>query len=126
MQAMASESQLTRMRRSLKMFRLALWLLFCAIIPLAFAAVLLGLESMAYLVEAGLVLFLCFCMVEVRGFLGYSKAVALFLFVCLPPVWLGLTFLTYFRFARRVKVLVLNGARPVSANDEIVASHSAK
>ena len=116
MQAQATELQLARIQRTLRTFRVALWLPFCAIIPLAILAVLSGLEWVGYLVELGLVVFLFFCMAEARGFLGRSRGAAFFFFVVLGPVWWVITFLTYFRFKRRVSVLVLNGARPTSAH----------
>jgi phage FluMu protein Com len=117
MQARVTELQLARMQKTLRTYRVALWLPFCAIIPLAivgvlFALVLPGLEIAAYLVEGGLVVFLFLCMMEARGFLGYSKGMALALFCFLAPVWWLVTFSTYFHLKRRVSFLVMNGTRP--------------
>lgn len=108
MQKRASGLQLARMQKSLRVFRLALWLPFIAIIPLAFGAVLAGVGNWAYLVEIGLVVFLFFCMMEARGFLGHSKGAALLFFLGFQPIWWVMTFSTYFRLKRRIRLLVLN------------------
>ena len=124
MQAHATAAQLTRIQGSLKRLRIALWLHFCAIIPLSLLVVLSGQEDLAYLqlVPAA---FLLLCMMDASGVLGESKAVAFFS-VVIPPVWWVVAFLRYSCLKKRVSVLTSSGDRSATEGQESRGQHYAR
>jgi hypothetical protein len=122
MQVQATASQLARMQKTLKRFRLALWVYACAVVPVISLAVVANVlrSEQAYLVASFLLLglssFVLFVMMDARSLLGYSRGWAFVCFIALGLIWLGMTIWNYFRFKRLTCELTLKGARLDSAD----------
>lgn len=110
-QASVTEPQMLRMKRAMQRYRIALWLPFCAIIPLALWATSFEWGSFAYLVELGLIAFLFLCMMEARGMLGCSRMTAFVFFIAFPPVWWWMAFSNYFQLKTRLSMLAQEDTR---------------